>query len=102
MSIYYLIDDTGSDKSRAVWSLSHRVGREKPVSSIFVLIDRAHSKRSSVARELPPPTGIAFGEVACARRAITNKFALYSLARNFVLFRKRENFYLPDGNGAVI
>ena len=52
----------------------------------------AHRGWSHVARELPPPTGIAFGEVACARCAITNKFALHSLARNFVLFKKRESF----------
>ena len=50
------------------------------------------SNGSRAAQELPPPTGIAFGEVACARCAITNKFALHSLARNFVLFKKRESF----------
>lgn len=40
-----------------------------------------------------PLKGIAFGEVACARCAITNKFVLHSLARNFVLFKKRESLY---------
>ena len=35
-----------------------------------------------------PLKGIAFGEVACVRCAITNKFALHSLARNFVLFKQ--------------
>ena len=38
----------------------------------------------------------AFGEFALVRCVITNKFALHSLTRNFVLFKKRESFTTLD------
>ena len=73
------------------------IGEEKFPRLYFLILMPERAKRPTRAttwlpdgHELPPPAGIAFGEVACARRAITNKFALYSLARNFVLFEKRE------------
>ena len=38
----------------------------------------------------------AFGEFALVRCVITNKFALHSLTRNFVLFKKRESSATRD------
>ena len=75
------------------------IGEEKFPRLYFLILMPERAKRPTRAttwlpdgHELPPPAGIAFGEVACARRAITNKFALYSLARNFVLFQKEGEF----------
>ena len=42
--------------------------------------------------QLLPPSGIAFGEVVCVRRAITNKFALHSLTHSIPSYSRGRIF----------